>query len=188
MTGTAAPLDAAGIVDRVLSSAPTLGDSRLVCVDGPAGSGKTTLAASIRRAVPREVSCRVLHLDDLYPGWDGLRAGVEHVGRSVVAPFAAGRPGRYRRYDWVAQRPGVWVDVPLVDLLVIEGVGAGASAYAAAITFLVWVEAAEADRLARGLARDGLATREQFVRWMAAEAPYLSGEGTRSRADLILST
>ncbi len=176
------------VVARTLAAPATLGGSRLVCVDGPAGSGKTTLAAAIRRAVPREVSCRVVHLDDLYPGWDGLRAGVEHVGTAVVEPFAAGRPGRYRRYDWVAQRHGRWVDVPLVDVLVLEGVGAGSSAYAEAITTLVWVEADEADRLARGLARDGHATREEFVRWMAAETPYLLEQGTRSRADLILTT
>ena len=37
----------------VLAAPPTLGAGRLVCVDGPAGSGKTTLAAALDRALPR---------------------------------------------------------------------------------------------------------------------------------------
>ena len=58
------------VVALALARPPTLGDGRLVCVDGPAGSGKTTLAAGIaaRTGAP------VLHMDDLYPGWSGLRA------------------------------------------------------------------------------------------------------------------
>jgi uridine kinase len=176
------------VVRRSLAAAPTLGEGRLVCVDGPAGSGKTTFAADVRRAVPPDVSSRVVHLDDLYPGWDGLRAGVAHVAEHVVAPFARGGAGRYRHYDWHAGRPGDWVDVPQVDLLVLEGVGSGALAYADLVTTLVWLEADEDVRLARGVARDGIDSREQFVRWMADEAPYLVEQRTRDRADLVIPT
>lgn len=179
---------AADVVARTLAAAPTFGPRRLVCVDGPAGSGKTTLAAAIRRAVPAEVSCRVVHLDDLYPGWDGLRAGVEHVATHVVAPIARGEAGRYRRYDWHAAAAGPWVDVPVADVLVLEGVGAGALAYADLVTTLVWVEAADDVRLARGVARDGTAARPDFERWMATEAAYLAEQGTRARADVVLRT
>jgi uridine kinase len=176
------------VVRLTLAAAPTLGAGRLLCVDGPAGSGKTTFAAGVRRAVPRDVSCRVVHLDDVYPGWDGLRAGVAHVAEQVVAAIARGEDGRYLRYDWHAGRPGDWVDVPRVDLLVIEGVGSGALAYADLVTTLVWVEADEDVRLARGVARDGAASRELFVRWMADEAPYLVEQGTRDRADVLIRT
>ena len=179
---------AAEVVARALAAGPTLGGARLVCLDGPAGSGKTTLAAAVRRAVPRDVTCRVVHLDDLYPGWDGLRAGVEHVAEHVVAPAARGEAGRYLRYDWHAGAPGPWVDVPRVDLLVLEGVGSGALAYADLVTVLVWVEADDADRLARGVARDGVASREQLAQWMADEAPYLVEQRTRERADLVVRT
>lgn len=176
------------VVTRTLAASPTLGPRRLVCVDGPAGSGKTTMAAQVRRAVPDGVSCRVVHLDDLYPGWDGLRAGVEHVAETVVGPFAAGRPGRYRRWDWHASAPGPWVDVPLADLLVLEGVGAGSLVFADVVTTLVWVEADDDVRLARGVERDGVASRDDFVAWMASEAPYLDEQRTRERADLVVRT
>jgi hypothetical protein len=175
-------------VRRTLAAAPTLGSRWLVCVDGPAGSGKTTLAARIRRAVPVEVSCRVVHLDDLYPGWGGLRAGVEHVVETVVRPIAEGRPGRYRRWDWHASAPGPWVDVPLVDLVVLEGVGSGSLLVEDLVTTLVWVEADHDVRLARGVERDGLASRDEFVAWMAGEAPYLEEQRTRGRAHLVVRT
>ncbi|MGO1280054.1 MAG: AAA family ATPase, partial [Cellulosimicrobium funkei] len=46
----------------------TASGTRLVVVDGPAGSGKTTLAAQLEAALPAQV----LHMDDLYEGWRGL--------------------------------------------------------------------------------------------------------------------
>ncbi len=59
---------AALVVQHALSRPPTLGAGRLVCVDGPAGSGKTSLAD----AVARRTAAQVVHMDDLYGGWDGL--------------------------------------------------------------------------------------------------------------------
>lgn len=179
---------AADVVALLGSREPLLGRTHLVCVDGPAGSGKTTLAAAVRRSLPPTRSVRVVHLDDLYPGWDGLAAGVEHVAEHVVGALAAGRPPRYRRWDWHADGPGPWVDVPVTDVLVLEGVGAGADAYADRTSVLVWVEADRPVRLARGLARDGVATREQFERWVREEAAYLDAQGTRDRADLVVRT
>ena len=84
--------------------------------------------------------------------------------------------------------PGPWVDVPVVDVLVLEGVGAGSTAWADLVTTLVWVEADEAERLARGVSRDGVATRAHFERWMTMEASYLAEQRTRDRADLLFHT
>ena len=57
---------------------------RLVCVDGPAGSGKTTLGA----ALAERTGAQLIHSDDLMEGWRGLDA----VGRQLAAHGrAAGR-------------------------------------------------------------------------------------------------
>ena len=53
------------VADRVMAAPPTLGDGRLVCVDGPAGSGKTTLAAALADVVP---GAHVIHCDELLHG------------------------------------------------------------------------------------------------------------------------
>ena len=40
-------------VERLATAPPRLGRTRLVCVDGPAGSGKTTLAGRLAGALPQ---------------------------------------------------------------------------------------------------------------------------------------
>ncbi len=185
-----AELAAVDVVRQVRRSGPTLGPNRLVCIDGPAGSGKTTLASAIadvwRAGKPASQSqVRVLHMDDLFPGWPGLRAGVAKVADTVVGPLGRDETGGYRRYDWVAGAEAEWVEVPAVDLLVLEGCGSGSTTYASSITTLVWVEVPVPVRLARGIARDGEDLRPEWLAWMVDEEVLFTDERTRERADLV---
>ena len=175
-------------VSTTLSAAPTLGTGRLVAIDGPAGSGKTTLAEAVfLQATTGGGAARVVHLDDLYPGWGGLREGVRRLEEQLLRPHASGSAGRFRRWDWIAGREADWVVVPPVDLLVVEGCGSGASSYADLLTTLVWVEVPRTTRLARGLARDGEGLRDRWTAWMSDEAGLFADERTRERADLIVT-
>jgi uridine kinase len=171
------------VLDLALSRARTLGGGRLVCIDGPAGSGKTTLADEVAALHAGAV---VVHLDDLYAGWGGLFDAPATLREQVVEPLAREEPAGYRRYDWHAGRFADWVDVPAAELLVVEGCGAGDSSYAAAITVLVWVEAPAEERLARGLARDGEQYRDRWLRWQADEQVLFARERTRDRADVLV--
>jgi uridine kinase len=159
-----------------------LGDGRLVCIDGPAGSGKTTLAGEIARIR----GARVIRMDDLYPGWEGLfDVGPEVLG--LLGPLSEGRVGFYRRFDWLA---GAYAETHAVEpgpLLVLEGVGSGNRAWADLVTTLVWVEAPDDVRLARGLARDGENQRAHWARWMEDEQRLFAAEDTRHRADLVFA-
>ena len=182
--GAADPVDAAAraVVDLALSRPPTLGAGRLVCVDGPAGSGKTTLAAAI---AGRHAGARIVHMDDLYDGWDGLPRVSDQLPW-LLAPLARGEVGAYRRYDWHAGRYAEEVPVGPGPLLVLEGVGSGARAVAGLVTVLVWVCAPPELRRARGLARDGEAMAPEWDRWMADEAIHLAAERTEARADVLV--
>jgi len=174
---------AADVLTHALSRTATLGSARLVCVDGPSGSGKTTLAAQVGALG----SAEVVHLDDLYPGWDGLL----DVGAAVLEllrPLAEDRPGSYRRWDWTAGRYAETRYVDPAPLLVLEGVASGSRAWDAWITTLVWVEAPPETRLARSLARDGDEARQHLLAWAEDEARLFAREGTRARADLVLDT
>ena len=173
---------ARAVLDLVDARSPTLGAGRLLCIDGPAGSGKTTLATAVADLAP---ACHVVHMDDLYPGWDGLpQVGAQLAG--LLRPLAEGRPGRYRRYDWHA---GVFAETVTVEpaaLLVLEGVGSGSRGTADLVTALVWVEAAYDLRMRRGLERDGEAFAPHWEAWAAAEDEHFARERTRERADLVV--
>lgn len=158
---------------------------RLLCIDGPAGSGKTTLAAAVQRAT----DATVVHLDDLLEGWTGgLPRMVEALVTDVLEPLAGGRPAAYRRYDWHAGRFTERVRVPPSDLLVVEGVAAGSAAVTAYAAALVWTEAGHDLRMRRGLARDGDAFAPHWEAWARMEADHFAREGTRARADLVVDT
>jgi uridine kinase len=179
--------DAAGVVvPLLLSVPPRLGRVRVVAVDGPAGSGKTTLAAAVAAGCTvAGASAQVVHMDDLYAGWTGLDGDLwPRLSAQVLEPLRRGRPGRFQRYDWVTGRFADWVDVPVADVLVLEGCGSGRREGARDLGVLVWVEADDDTRLARGLERDGAAARPHWERWMRDEATHFARERTRERADV----
>ncbi len=181
-TRTPAPPDVAALTARVRAAAPRLGRTRLVVVDGPAGSGKTTLAGRLAA----ELDAPVVHADDLLAGWGDLEGWWERLHEQVLTPLAAGRPGRYRRYDWDAAAFAEWHEVAAADHLVVEGCGSARRAADEVAVVRVWVEAPDDVRLQRGLARDGEAMRPQWLAWMQGEADHFAAEATRDRADVLV--
>ena len=178
------------VVELALGRPPTLGAGRLVCVDGPAGSGKTTWAAGIAGGFDRldhRGRAHVVHMDDLYAGWSGL-AEVDRQLAGLLLPLAEGRPGSYLRYDWLAERFTKLVDVAPAPLLVLEGVGSGSSRFAELITALVWVEAPHEVRMRRGIDRDGEAFAPHWEQWARDEAELFDRERTRDRADVLVDS
>ena len=170
--------------DRLRRAAPRLGRTRLVCVDGPAGSGKTTWAAEL--AVALGSGTVVLHMDDVYAGWTPTGA-FARLAAGVLRPLAEGRPGAYHRYDWGAGRfePDP-TPVPVPEVLVVEGCGSCPRAVDPWTVLRVWVEAPADVRLARGLARDGREQEVHWRRWQAREPALFAAERTRERADVVV--
>jgi chloramphenicol 3-O-phosphotransferase len=174
-------VEIAALAQRVRAAAPRCGATRLVCIDGPSGSGKTTLAARLAAALGGPP---VLHMDDVYPGWDGLAASVPLLHEQVVAPLVAGRPAGYRRYDWQRGEFAEVHDLGTPELLVVEGAGCGARLIADRAVLLVWIEAPREVRFRRGIARDGEAYRPHWERWARQEAALFAAEATACRADV----
>ena len=170
------------VLDLARSRPATLGQGRLVCVDGPAGSGKTTLAAEIAALAG---GAAVVHMDDLFEGWGGLER-VDEQMETLLRPLATGFSGSYRRWDWPGNQWAETVLVPPAPLLVLEGVGSGTRAHADLTTVLVWVEVPFELRMARGLERDGDAVAEHWTRWARDEQEMFDRESTRQRADLVV--
>ena len=169
------------VLDLALSREPTLGRGRLVCVDGPAGSGKTTLAAEIATLT----GAPVVHMDDLFEGWDGLPRITDQL-ETLLRPLANGRSGTYRRWDWPGNAWAENVLVPPAPLLVLEGVGSGSASVGSLITVLAWVEVPDDLRMARGLERGGVGVAENWPQWAVDEQDLFARERTRERADVVL--
>lgn len=163
---------------------PTPGGSTIIAIDGLSGSGKTTLAT----AVARELGSPVLHMDEFYPGWDGLAAGVRRLTELVLQPFCRGEPAVYRPWDWHRDGWGQTVTVPWAPVLVVEGCGATARPADAYAAVRVWVKAGAGVRRRRALARDGAAYEPHWQRWADQEEALFARDRTRERAHLVLDT
>jgi 4-amino-4-deoxychorismate synthase, component I len=129
----------------------------VVTIDGYSGSGKSTLAAALARLVP---GWQVLHLDDWYPGWDGLAAGAD-IARRIAADLRGGRASSYEAWDWEAGATGETTRVPLAPTI-IEGCGA----IEAEADLAIWIaDPGEDERRSRALARDGQTYAPHWRRW-----------------------
>lgn len=151
---------------------PLPGSYDVLVIDGRSGSGKTTLADRVASAATAAgLSPQLLHVEDLYSGWDGLL----HGSRSLEGAL---RSRRYRRYDWIAGGFGERVLIGPDRPLIIEGCGAIseenlASAHSVAglggRVHSVWLECPVTVRKPRAIERDGDVFAPHWERWAAQE-------------------
>jgi hypothetical protein len=160
----------------------------VLAVDGRSSSGKTTLAARLQEVV---AASAVVHTDDIAWwhsrfGWDDLLID------GVLVPFHRGEYVSFRPPRWADHGRQGFIQVPAqCPLLIIEGVGAGRSEVSQLIDTLVWVQADQQEAERRSLARVGLPggprTVGDYREWMAEEEPFLTGQRTWERADMLVA-
>jgi hypothetical protein len=172
----------------VIGAMPGLGPVRMVAVDGPAGSGKTTFSGRFAAAL-RAAGAAVaeIHTDDLLEGWTDMVSFWPRLNEWILDPLSRGEPGRYHRYDWVRNRfEERWLDVPVPEVLVVEGVTSARAAIRPRLALAVFVTAGSDLRLARGIERDGEALREPWERWMVAEDRHFAEDATPANVHLVV--
>jgi hypothetical protein len=161
---------------------PATADRSVVLIDGRSGTGKTTLGI----ALAEQLGAQLVHLDDVYPGWDGLRAAADAVVDEILAaPDATGRP-RWRRWDWSAGLPAEWNALDATRPVVVEGCGALSRRSAPLATLRIWLDGNDTVRKARALARDGDTFAREWDRWAAEERAFIDAEDPRALADVVL--
>jgi hypothetical protein len=173
----------ADLAARVRAAPARLGSVRLVAVDGGAGSGKTSFAARLAAALD---GAPVLHTDDLLDGWGDLEGSWSRVQAQVLAPLEAGFPARWQRYDWLDRAFAEWHDLPVPEVLILEGVGSARTLAQPYLSIGVWVEAPRELCIERAITRDGPNLLAPFLDWLDQEAVHHEREGTRARADVLV--
>ena len=178
------------LLSHALTATPPPGAPRVIAVDGPSGAGKTTFAEQVADELAARAGVRpqVVHMDDIFPGWDGLADAVDLVAGQVLEPLSRAEGGRFRRWDWLAGERAEWLEVPLADWVVLEGVGCGSRRCRPHLAALAWIEADRDVRMARGMERDGEAFRPHWERWALQEQQLFTTEDTRNHAGVILRT
>jgi uridine kinase len=178
----------ADLAVRVLAAPPRLGPVRLVAVDGPSGAGKSAFAERLAAALERQTARKVpiVRTDDLLDGWDDQFTFWSRLDRDVLGPLRAGRPGRYRRYDWHRGRFGDEpVTVPAAPVVLIEGVSTARAAIRRELSLSVFLTAPSGLRLTRALDRDGEGLRAYLEKWRLSEDRHFAADATAHHADVV---
>jgi len=176
------------VVSLALTARARCGEVVVVALDGPSGAGKTTLARGIELALQPAGPVAVVHMDHLYPGWDGLAQAAGLLTTQVLEPLARGERAAYRLWSWVRDEWAGSREVPPCRFLVVEGCGSSVEPAGSYAAVSVFVDADLALRMRRGIERDGEAYRPQWQRWADQETALFSADATRERADLVLDT
>lgn len=161
-------------------------DAPIVLIDGPAGAGKSTLADELVRRWPGSVQPTLVRMDNIYPGWVGLAAGSRSVTTDLLEPLMSGRPAGWRRYDWAMEVPAEWHRVDPSHPLIVEGCGTMSAVNTRLADLCVWVDADDAIRKTRALARDRGGFDPFWDMWQEQFDAFVACEKPASRADLIL--
>ncbi|GAB3211844.1 hypothetical protein ACQEU5_17735 [Marinactinospora thermotolerans] len=181
LTLPADPALATHLARLVGAAPPRAGGRRVLALEGRSGSGKSHVAALLAD----RLGWPVIHMDDLYPGWDGLDAGVALARAWVIAPLLRGAEPRWRRYDWSAGEFREWHHTPVRDTLVVEGCGSGARELRPHLSLLAWIEAPAPVRAARlDLRDDAVAYAPHRRAWAEREFRFHTRNGLPAAADL----
>lgn len=169
----------------------------LVVLDGPCGSGKTTLAGALGELYHTDP----IRMDDFFLppdlrtperlGRPGGNVHFERFRQEVLGGLLRGGDVAYRRYDC---QSGAWLPAthPTGPVTLIEGSYSHhpffRETYEALGALRVFVHATEGERLRRLAARDPQRLPAFLNRWIPLEKTYFEAYDIRSGADIVLQS
>ncbi|WP_307033804.1 aminodeoxychorismate synthase component I [Arthrobacter sp. B3I4] len=156
----------------------------IIAIDGRSGAGKTTLAIELAARLREHHKVSLFHLEDIYPGWNGLAAGIERYTATVLAPLRSGAAARWTSWDWDRNDDGAERLTQPAEIVLVEGVGAAAAAAVPFLDAVIWTDSPDQDRRTRALDRDGESYEPFWDLWAGQEDSWLAADHVPSRADV----
>ena len=161
----------------------------IIAIDGPAGAGKTTLATHIHLALYPNYTSTIIHMDDLYNGWDkALSSELTEVLTHIAKAHRQGQPISLSKYDWATSEFSPAEPIDDAQLIILEGVGSGQGALREYLCALIWIDIDESKGLSRVLERDGEGIKDQMQKWLVTQEQHFAIEKTDNAADFVLTT
>jgi para-aminobenzoate synthetase len=156
----------------------------IIAIDGRSGAGKTTLAIELAARLREHHKVSLFHLEDIYPGWNGLAAGIERYVSTVLQPLQLGKPAEWVSWDWNRHYDGETRTTQPAEIVLVEGVGAAAEAARPFLAAVIWADSPEQDRRSRALERDGASYEPYWDQWAAQEQEWLAADDVPAHADV----
>ncbi len=176
-------------IEESLETKPACGSTRILTIDGRAGSGKTTLASDLFLYFSTSRKVEIIHMDDLYGGWDdALTSRLTGTLIAIVEKVREGEAFTQHIYNWHTASFDATKSLTPPEVLIIEGVGSGQSAIRDDVAAAIWMEISPETGLRRVLDRDGETISEEMKQWQMMEARHFEIEQTFENADFVLST
>lgn len=177
------------VIEDLLSTPPRCGSTHIIAIDGRAGAGKTTLANELSLALRLHRKVSVIHLDEIYAGWElALSDALTISLLQILKSIAAGETAIFPIYDWTWEQFDSTREIFPCDLIIFEGVGSAQRVVREVATATIWMDVDPQTGLERVLDRDGEAIADQMNLWQVREEEHFLADATRANADFILST
>ena len=164
-------------------------DQPIIAIDGPAGAGKTTLASTVFLALSPHISTTVIHMDELYPGWENAIG--DELTKSltwVTSCHKAKKPLLYSSFNWVANEFADPKPHPSTHLLILEGVASAQIAIEESLATSIWLDLDPLIGYQRVIDRDGENISREMTRWLVMQEQHFAADRTKERCEFLLST
>jgi uridine kinase len=161
----------------------------LLAIDGPAGAGKTTFAAKLEEELSLKGTVRVIHMDDLYNGWENaLSNPLSEILDRISTAHLAGREFVIKIFNWHTMTFDREEKIAPTDYLIIEGVGAAQQIVRETGATTYWLEIEPEIGLQRVLDRDGAHIEVQMRQWQVDQEKHFARDETRENCEFKLTS
>ena len=184
--------DQLALIEKISSDVLELIDrgnqTPIILIDGRAGSGKSTFAESLQQQLFRdgESAPRVIHMDNIFEGWEGLSLGSDYLVRFILNPLSRRETASWQDWSWVKNERSSWREFSGGTPLIVEGCGSLTERSKEHADISIWLEASEEIRRERWLNRERHLDKFDF--WAAQELDFYAREKSQSLADLVVKT
>ena len=161
----------------------------LLAIDGPAGAGKTTFAAKLETELSEHSTVKVIHMDDLYNGWDNaLSNPLSEILDRISTAHLAGREFVIKKFNWHTMEFDSEESIRPTDYLIIEGVGAAQQIVRETGATTYWLDIEPEIGLQRVLDRDGAHLEVQMRQWQVDQDKHFARDETRENCEFKLTS